>query len=49
MFEHLQQWKDEGKIWHIAFSFHDSADVLDKILDEHPEVEAIQIVVNYID
>ena len=49
MFEHLQQWKDEGKIRHIAFSFHDSADVLDKILDEHPEVEAVQIVVNYID
>ena len=49
MFEHLKNFKDEGKIRHIAFSFHDSADVLDKILDEHPEVEAVQIVVNYID
>ena len=47
MFEYLQKFKDEGKIRHIAFSFHDSADVLDKILDEHPEVEAVQIVVNY--
>ena len=49
MFEHLQEWKDEGKIRHIAFSFHDSADVLDKILAEHPEVDAVQIVINYID
>ena len=49
MFEHLQEWKREGKIRHIAFSFHDSADVLDKILSEHPEVEAVQIVVNYFD
>lgn len=49
MFEHLQEWKTEGKIRHIAFSFHDTADVLDRILAEHPEVDAVQIVVNYID
>lgn len=49
MFEHMRQWKDEGKIKHIGFSFHDSADVLDKILSEHPEVEVVQIVVNYFD
>lgn len=49
MFEHMRQWKAEGKIRHIAFSFHDSAYVLDHILAEHPEVEAVQIVVNYVD
>lgn len=49
MFEHLKQWKAEGKIKHIAFSVHDSADVLDRILDEHPEVEAVQIALNYYD
>ena len=49
MFEHMQKWKEEGKIRHIAFSFHDTADVLDKILSEHPEVEAVQIALNYID
>ncbi|MBQ7477619.1 MAG: aldo/keto reductase, partial [Selenomonadaceae bacterium] len=37
------------KIKHIGFSFHDSADVLGRILNEHPEVEAVQIVVNYMD
>lgn len=49
MFEHMKQWKADGKIKHIAFSFHDTADVLDQILTEHPEVEAVQIVVNYYD
>ena len=49
MFDYLKKWKEEGKIRHIAFSFHDSADVLDRILTEHPEVEAVQIALNYID
>lgn len=49
MFEHMKKWKEEGKIRHIAFSFHDTADVLDRVLDEHPEVEAVQIALNYID
>ena len=49
MFEYMQRWKDEGKIRHIGFSFHDSADVLDRILSEHPEVEFVQIALNYLD
>ncbi len=49
MFDYMKKWKDEGKIKHIAFSFHDTADVLDRILTEHPEVEAVQIAVNYFD
>lgn len=49
MFEHMKAWKEAGRIRHIAFSFHDTADVLDRILTEHPEVEAVQIALNYID
>ncbi len=49
MFDYMKKWKEAGKIKHIAFSFHDTADVLDQILTEHPEVEAVQIVVNYFD
>lgn len=49
MFEHMRQWKKDGKIRHIGFSYHDSADNLDKILSEHPEVEFVQIALNYID
>ena len=49
LFEHMKKWKEEGKIRHIAFSYHDDAEHLDQILTEHPEVEAVQIVVNYYD
>ena len=49
MFDYMKKWKSEGKIKHIGFSFHDSAEVLDKILTENPEVEVVQIVVNYLD
>lgn len=49
MFEHMQEWKKAGKIKHIAISFHDNADVLDLILNEHPEIEVVQIALNYYD
>ena len=49
LFEHMKKWKEEGKIRHIAFSYHDDAEHLDQILAEHPEVEAVQIALNYYD
>lgn len=49
LFDHLKAWKEQGKIRHIAFSFHDDAAYLDQILNEHPEVDAVQIVLNYYD
>lgn len=49
MFEFIQKLKAEGKIRYIGFSFHDSADLLDRVLNEHPEVDFVQIVVNYLD
>lgn len=49
LFDHMKQWKAEGKIRHIAFSYHDDAAHLDKILTEHPEVDAVQIALNYYD
>ena len=48
-FEFIAKKKEEGKIKHIGFSFHDTAEVLDKILTEHPEVELVQLQINYID
>jgi len=41
--------KEEGLIRHIGFSFHDTADVLDKVLTAHPEVEFVQLQINYAD
>lgn len=48
-FAFLRRLKEEGKIRRIAFSFHDKADVLDLILSEHPEVELVQLQINYLD
>ena len=41
--------KEEGKIKHLGISFHDTADMLEQILTEHPEVEIVQIQFNYAD
>ncbi len=48
-FEIAQELKAEGKIRHMGISFHDSADVLDQILTEHPEIEIVQLQFNYVD
>ena len=49
LFEHAKQWLADGKIKHLGFSFHASAKQLDRVLGEHPEVEFVQIALNYID
>ena len=41
--------KAEGKIKHFGISFHDTAEYLDKILTENPEIEFVQIQFNYAD
>ncbi len=41
--------KAEGKIRHVGISFHDKAEVLDRILTEYPEIEVVQIQFNYLD
>ena len=48
-FEFAMQKKAEGKVKHVGFSFHDSADVLDEILTDHPEAEIVQLQLNYLD
>ncbi len=48
-FETVKRFKEQGKIRHIALSFHDTADVLDTILKEQPEIEAVQLQFNYLD
>lgn len=41
--------KEEGKIKHVGISFHDTAEVLEKILCEYPQIEIVQIQFNYLD
>ncbi len=48
-YETALELKNEGKIKHFGISFHDKADVLDRILTEYPQIEAVQIQFNYVD
>ena len=48
-YEEALELKKEGKIKHFGISFHDKAEVLDKILTEYPQVEVVQIQFNYVD
>ena len=41
--------KAEGKIRHFGFSFHGSPELLEEVLDKHPEVEFVQMQLNYLD
>lgn len=48
-FDWCMKRKAEGKIRHFGFSYHGSPELLETILDEHPEVEFVQIQFNYLD
>lgn len=41
--------KREGKVRHVGISFHDTPEMLDQILSEYPDIEAVQIQFNYLD
>ena len=48
-FQWLVDKKKAGLVKHIGFSFHDNAELLDKVLTEHPEMEFVQLQINYLD
>ena len=48
-FAWLQEKKAQGLVKHGGISFHDNAELLDRILTEHPELEFVQLQLNYLD
>lgn len=48
-FKFIEDKKAEGKIKHIGFSFHDNAELLEEVLTKHPEVEFVQLQINFLD
>lgn len=48
-FRFIAQKKAEGKIKKIGFSYHDNAELLEEILKANPEVEFVQLQLNYMD
>ena len=49
MWSWVQEKKKEGKIKHVGFSFHATPEELDEILNKHPEMEFVQLQINYAD
>ncbi len=48
-FNWAMEKKAEGKIKKFGFSYHGTPELLEKVLDKHPEVEFVQIQLNYAD
>ena len=48
-FAFLRRLKERGLARNIGFSFHDDAQMLDRILTDHPEVDLVQLQINYLD
>ena len=49
MWSFVQDMKKEGKIKHVGFSFHSTPEELEEILKKHPEMEFVQLQINYAD
>ncbi len=48
-FDFLKQLIADGRARHIGFSFHGDNDCLDGILTRHPELEFVQLQINFLD
>ena len=48
-FQWAMEKKEKGQIRHFGFSYHGSPELLEQVLDKHPEVEFVQIQLNYAD
>ena len=49
LWDYVNNLKKEGLIRHVGFSFHAGPKLLEQILQEHPEVEFVQLQINYAD
>ena len=49
LWDFVMEQKEKGILKHVGFSFHDKADKLDEILTNHPEMEFVQLQINYAD
>ena len=49
IWDFVREEKAKGHIKHYGFSFHDTPELLDKLLTEHPDAEFVQLQINYAD
>ena len=48
-FSWLRDKKAKGLVKQIGFSFHDTPEFLDKVLNEQPDMDFVQLQINYLD
>jgi len=49
IWDFVREKKEQGLIKHYGFSFHGTPELLDRLLDEHPDVDLVQLQINYAD
>lgn len=49
VWDFLKEQKQKGLIKKLGFSLHDKAEVLDEILNKHPDMDFVQLQINYAD
>lgn len=49
MWDWIQAKKDEGVVKNIGFSLHDGPELLEELLTKHPNMDFVQLQVNYLD
>ncbi|MBQ1355110.1 MAG: aldo/keto reductase [Solobacterium sp.] len=49
LWDYVKELKEQGLIRHYGFSFHDMPAMLEELLTEHPDVEFVQLQINYAD
>ena len=49
LWDFVKQLKADGKIRHYGFSFHADPELLEELLTKHPDVEFVQLQINYAD
>ena len=49
MWSWIKEKKESGQIKHMGFSFHSTPEELEEILNQHPEMEFVQLQINYAD
>jgi len=48
-FQFIQHLKEQGLVKKTGFSYHDGPELLEEILQKHPEVDYVQLQINYLD
>lgn len=48
-FGFARKLKEQGKVKNYGFSFHDTPEMLDELLTKHPDVDFVQLQINYLD